>query len=134
MPRLLLVEDNAILATTLVNFLQSQKNLSVALVAPSAEAALEEVQRLTVDLVLIDVSLPGINGIDLVALLRKQYRDLKCLMLSGHNEASYVGRALAAGANGYVVKSNPSAILEAIQQVLAGKTYLSKELQGRSVH
>jgi len=134
MPTILLVEDNATLATTFVRFLRSQENLIVAEVAPSAEAALEQLQCLMVELVLIDVSLPGINGIDLVALLRKQYPDLKCLMLSGHNEPYYVSRALAVGANGYVVKSNPSSILEAIQQVLEGETYLSKELRGTSSH
>jgi DNA-binding NarL/FixJ family response regulator len=134
MPVLLLVEDNAILAATLVRFLCSQENLSVAAIAPSAEAALEELRHTVVDLVLIDVALPGINGIDLVARLRQHYPDLKSIMLSGHNEADYVARALAAGAKGYVVKSDPFAILEAVERVLEGKTYLSKDVQGKSFH
>jgi DNA-binding NarL/FixJ family response regulator len=134
MPVLLLVEDNAILAATLVRFLRSQDNLSVAAVAHSAEAALEELRCSMVDLVLIDVALPGINGIDLADLLRQQYPALKCLMLSGHNEPDYVGRALAAGAKGYVVKSDPLAILEAVQRVLEGKIYFSMGVQGKSFH
>ena len=134
MPNLLIVEDNAILATTLVRFLRGQDATNVVMVAPSAEAALEELRRSVVDLALIDVALPGINGIDLVVILRQQYPNLKCLMLSGHNEADYVGRALAAGAQGYVIKGDPLAIIEAVQRVLSGKTYLSKELQGKLRH
>jgi DNA-binding NarL/FixJ family response regulator len=132
MPVLLLVEDNAILASMLVRFLSSQGNLSVAAVALSAEAALEELSHTHVDLVLIDVALPGINGIELVAILSQQYPDLKCLMLSGHAGADYVGLALAAGAKGYVVKSDPYAILDAVHDVLEGKAYLSKELQRKA--
>jgi DNA-binding NarL/FixJ family response regulator len=134
MPVLLLVEDNAILAATLTRFLSSQDNLSIAAVAPSAEVALEKLRHSDVDLVLIDVALPGVNGIELVGMLSQQYPDLKCLMLSGHKEADYVGRALAAGAKGYVVKSDPFAILEGVQRVLEGKTYLSKEVQGKAFH
>jgi len=129
MSTLLLVEDNAILATTLVRFLNAQAKLRVAAIAPSAEAALEEVRRVAFDLALVDVSLPGISGIDFVGVLREQYPEVKCLMLSGHQEADYVGRALAAGAKGYVLKSDPMAILEGVQHVLEGKVYLSKDLR-----
>jgi DNA-binding NarL/FixJ family response regulator len=134
MPVILMVEDNAILAAMLVRFLSSQGNLSVAAIALSAEAALEELSHKVVDLVLIDVALPGMNGIELVTLLRQQYPDLKCLMLSGHAGADYVGLALAAGANGYVIKGDPYAILDAVNDVLDGKAYLSKELQGKVLH
>jgi DNA-binding NarL/FixJ family response regulator len=130
---LLLVEDNAILATTLVRFLRSQQNLDIAAVVPSAEAALETLRTTEVDLLLVDVALPGMNGIDLVAAVQEQHPGLKCLILSGHVEAGYVGRALAAGAKGYVVKGDPTAILEGIHSVVAGKNYLSRELQGKLV-
>lgn len=130
MPVLLVVEDNAILATTMVRFLRDRGQMTVAAVVPSAEAALEQLPQLTVDLVLVDVSLPIMNGIELVAALHKQYPNLPCLMLSGHDEGDYVRRALAAGAKGYVIKGNPLAILEAVQRVLAGETYISDELRG----
>jgi len=127
-PTLLVVEDNAILANTLVRFLRKQE-LTIAAVAPTAEAALEELSSRVVDLVLVDVALPGMNGIDLVSMLHQRYPKLACVMLSGHDEIDYVGRALAAGAKGYVVKGNPLAILAAVDQVLAGKVYLSEELR-----
>ena len=102
MPSLLVVEDNAILAATLAKFLDRTGNMSVAAIVPSAEAALEELRHITVDLVLVDVALPGMSGIDLVATLRARHPKLPCLMLSGHNEVEYIRRALAAGARGCV--------------------------------
>jgi DNA-binding NarL/FixJ family response regulator len=128
---LLLVDDHPAFSATLVRFLSIYKDLSVAAVAPSAEAAVEALRHTTVDLVLVDVSLPGTSGIDLVAALRPEYPDLKCLMLSGHREAEYVTRALAAGAQGYVIKGDAPAIVAAIRYVLDGKRYLSPELEGK---
>jgi DNA-binding NarL/FixJ family response regulator len=131
---LLVVEDNAILADTLVQFLRDQGQLTVAAVVPTAEAAITQLRQVAVDLVLVDVSLPAMNGIELVAFLRKQYPELPCLMLSGHNESDYVRRALAAGAKGYVIKQDPMAILVAVQRVLVGETYLSEELRRKIYH
>jgi DNA-binding NarL/FixJ family response regulator len=133
MPTLFVVEDNVLLADTLVMFLRKHGNLSVAGLAPSAESALEELTQHAVDLVLVDVALPGMNGVEFVSMVRKIYPTLPCLMLSGHDEVDYVRRALAAGARGYVLKSFPNQILEAIRRVLAGEIYVSEELQ-RSVY
>src|SRR5688500_16682158 len=125
MPALMVVEDNAILANTLARFLREQGKLTVSAVVPTAEAALEKLPHLVAVLVLVDVALPSMNGIDLVATLCKQYPELPCLMLSGYNEINYVRRALAAGAKGYVIKGNPLSILAAVKHVLAGEIYLS---------
>ena len=133
MPVLLVVEDNAILAATLKGFLHDQDGLTVAAVVPSAEEALEEIGNLVVDhgldLVLVDVALPSINGIDLVKILHKRYPALPCIILSGHSGINYVERALAAGARGYIIKDNPPDILTAVERVLAGEIYLSEDLQ-----
>jgi two-component system invasion response regulator UvrY len=134
MPTLLVVEDNALLANTLVKFLRNQGKYTVAALAHSAESALDELAQHTVDLVLVDVALPGTNGIELVAMIRKLYPTLPCLMLSAHAEVEYVGRALAAGARGYVIKGKPFQILEAIHQVLDGEIFLSEELQRKLYH
>lgn len=134
MPVILVVEDSAILSSTLERFLREHGHMTVAAVVKSAEAALEQLSRLNVDLVLVDVALPSMNGIDLVAILQKQYPELPCLMLSGHSERYYVTRALAVGAKGYVIKGNPLEILAAVQHVLAGETYISEELRGPFFH
>jgi DNA-binding NarL/FixJ family response regulator len=119
MSRLLIVEDNAILANTLVGFLRKPGGHTVAATVHSAEAALEILPLLEVDLVLVDVSLPGMSGIDLVAILREQYPHLPCLMLSGHKQPDYIQRALAAGARGYVVKDNAVTLLAAVKRILS---------------
>lgn len=126
---LLLVEDSAVFASTLERFLRIQRDLHVVAVAVSAEAACSLLQGMTVDLVLVDVSLPGKSGIDFVAGLHREQPDLKCLMLSGHRGADYVQRALAAGAAGYALKSDPLGILTAIRQVLAGESYISPGME-----
>jgi DNA-binding NarL/FixJ family response regulator len=129
MTALLIVEDNSTFANTMIHFLSRLGQLTVAALAPTAEAALELLPQLTVDLVLVDVSLPTMSGIDLVAAMREQHPDLRCIMLSGHHERDYVRRALAAGARGYVLKENPLDLLEAVRSVMAGETYLSTELR-----
>lgn len=134
MPALLLVEDNVLLANTMSQFLRDRGKLEVLAVAPTAEIALERLSQLKVDLLLVDVSLPGISGIELVAMVSKLYPELPCLVLSGHDELDYIRRALAAGARGYVIKSAPQQILMAVQQVLNGEIYLDAELQKKLYH
>ena len=126
---ILLVEDHATFASVLVRMLGLTKNLHVTAVVKRAEAALKELQAQTFDLVLVDVALPEMNGINLVSLIHDQYPDLPCLMLSGHTLGHYVNRALAAGARGYILKDDTLAIVEGIQQVLRGEIYVSKKLR-----
>ena len=95
----------------------------------TAEAALEQLPRLAVDLALVDVSLPAMSGIELVSAIHQAYPDLRCIMLSGHHEHDYVRRALAVGAQGYVLKENPLDLIEAVRAVQSGATFLSAELR-----
>jgi DNA-binding NarL/FixJ family response regulator len=134
MTRILIVENNVLLATTLVRFLRDRASLKVVAVAPSAELALAQLSEHSVDLVLVDIALSGMSGIDFIAVLHKQYPDLPCLVLSAHTEISYVRRALSAGARGYVVKGDPMALLTAIQEVVTGEEFLSEELRQKLYH
>ena len=127
---ILLVEDHEVFAKALLRVLGGNQDLNVVAVVQSAEKALEQLPDLKVDLVLADVSLPHMNGINLVAELRERYPQLRCAVLSGHLDPDYVQRALDAGANGYMVKDNPAGILEGIQHILNGEIYVSKEVGG----
>ena len=89
--------------------------------AGSAELALDTLQSERPDLVLVDLSLPGMTGLELVRRLRQEYPVLRCLVVSGHVEELYVQAALNAGAGGYVAKDYPEALVEAIHQVLSGE-------------
>lgn len=125
---ILLVEDHEVFAKALLRVLSGNKDLNVVAVADTAEKALEQLPNLKVDLVLADVSLPHMSGINLVSELREKYPDLHCVVLSGHLSPDYVQRALDAGARGYMIKDNPGGILEGIQRVLNGEVYISKEV------
>jgi DNA-binding NarL/FixJ family response regulator len=69
------------------------------------------------------------SGIELVQTLRERYPDMRCLMLSGHREISYVERALASGASGYVLKGDPADLLRGVAVVVEGGTYLSDAIR-----
>ena len=131
MTALLIVEDNATFANTVVQFLNRFGDTTVAALVPTAEAALEQLPRLAVDLALVDVSLPAMSGIELVSTIHQAYPDLRCIMLSGHHEHDYVRRALAVGAQGYVLKENPLDLIEAVRAVSSGTTFLSAELRAQ---
>lgn len=131
MTSLMIVEDHIVMVESLSYLLSRMKGLTVAATAASAEAALDQLPALSVDLALIDISLPKMSGIDLVACLREQYPDLRCIVLSGHDEPRYIQQALDAGACGYVQKNQPLTLLDAIPHVLSGNVYLSAELKQR---
>jgi DNA-binding NarL/FixJ family response regulator len=127
---LLLVEDNPIFGEALVHTLQRKDDLRVVTVVRTAEEALEVIPHLTIDLVLVDVFLPGMNGIELVSELQQAYPNIPCLIISGNNFGYVVQRSLRAGARGYALKDSAAGIIEAIRFVLNGETYVSKEIHG----
>jgi DNA-binding NarL/FixJ family response regulator len=127
--RIFIVEDHLILRKTLLKLLEREPDLAIAGEAGSAAEALEQVFEVEPDLVLVDISLPGTNGIALVQQMRKRQPDLRCLIVSGHEESVYVREALKVGARGYVMKGNPDAILEAIRHVMDGNIYVSEAMQ-----
>ncbi|MDQ3004481.1 MAG: response regulator transcription factor [Chloroflexota bacterium] len=130
---ILLVEDHPAFADALLRVLNTDKNINVVAVLESAEKALEQIADLKVDLVLSDISLPQMSGINLVGELQKKYPGLPCIVLSGHLSTEYARRAMEAGARGYVIKDNPVGILEGIRRVLKGEVYMSEELSDSSL-
>ena len=128
MRSILLVEDHPAFASVIARLLHKTGDLEVSLVAKTAEIALQHLSKQKFDLAIVDVFLPGMSGIALVGLIHDQYPTLPCMMLSGHMLDYYVKLALKAGARGYVLKDNSAGILEGIEQVLRGETYVSKEL------
>lgn len=129
MTNLLLVEDHPIFAEALLLVLAKTVDLKVVRVVNTAEKALQLLPNLVLDLLLVDVSLPKMNGIDLVAQLSQLYPHMPCLLISGHMSSLYVKRGLDAGARGYAIKDNATGIIEGIYQILRGEIYISKELR-----
>lgn len=129
MTRLLLVEDHPIFVEALLLVLAQRVDLKVVKVVDTAEKVLQLIPNLNLDLLLVDVSLPQMNGIDLVAQLSELYPHIPCLLISGHMSRLYVKRGLDAGARGYAIKDSAKGIIEGIDQVLRGEIYISKELR-----
>ncbi len=120
-----IVDDHETIRVLLAEYIETASDLAMCGTAASGEEALARISPTECDLVLVDVRMPGMSGIELVRHLKQRYPEIRCLMFSGHAEQVYVEQALAAGARGYVMKGNPEELLQAIRHVLSGKIYLS---------
>ncbi|MEZ4711781.1 MAG: response regulator transcription factor [Caldilineaceae bacterium] len=129
--KIFIVEDHTVMQQMLQIFISRMADFEVCGAALSANQALEELPAAAPDLVLIDMSLPRSNGAALMRSIRAQWPDLPCVFYSGHGEAIYVEQALRAGANGYILKGEPSELEPALQRIMAGESYLSESLHLR---
>jgi len=130
--RLLLVDDHPLVRDGLRARLEAVPGFEVAGEASNADEAQAQLAALRPTLVLMDVGMKGVNGIELTALLLEREPSLLVLMLSMYDNPEYVQRALQAGARGYVLKDSPaSEIIAAIEAVAAGGTFLSPAVSRR---
>lgn len=127
--KVLLVDDHPLVREGLRARLSGVNGIEVVGEAGDAAQAFEQVEHLRPDLVLMDVGMKQVNGIELTARLRERHPTLRVLMLSMYDNPEYVHRALAAGARGYVLKEAPSEeIVAAILAVAAGRNFLGSGL------
>jgi DNA-binding NarL/FixJ family response regulator len=127
--KVFLVEDHPVYAEGLVEILKSEPDLVVCGLAGSAEDALRVIPALKPHLVLVDITLPGMSGLELIKKLRPKYPETKLLVISMREEQLYAARVLRAGGDGYVMKQqDPEEIVDAIRDVLAGRVYVSEEV------
>ena len=130
-PKIFLIEDNVSLRETMVFSIGSMSELEFCAAASSGEEAIEQLESLQPDVVLVDGSLPGISGEDFVREIRKTRPSLRCLFFSGRNETETVRAALDAGACGYVVKGGrPAELLAAVTAAMEGRCYVSPSVKG----
>ena len=129
MIHLLLAEDHAIMRAGLKQLFALVDDIRVAGEAASGAQAMEFLRTTQVDMVLLDMGMPGIAGADLITRLHARYPQLPILVLSMHNEPQIARRALRAGAGGYVTKdSEPELLLAAIRKVAAGGRFIDPAL------
>jgi DNA-binding NarL/FixJ family response regulator len=129
--RLALVEDHDRYRDVLRDVVGMLADVAVAWEAVDGLSALEHFEREAVDLAVIDVSLPRLNGIELIARVTERWPDTVCVAVSGHTEPSFVERAFGAGALAYVLKGRPGDLRDGIGAALAGARYLSPRLESR---
>ena len=112
-----------------MQIINSESDLTVCGEAEDAEHALEAIRSLRPDLVLVDISLPGKSGLELIKELRARNGGVRLLVLSMHDEALYADRVLRAGGDGYIMKEeDPEEVVHAIRDVLDGHLYVSDEI------
>jgi DNA-binding NarL/FixJ family response regulator len=130
--RVLIVDDHPIVRRGLAQLIAQEAGLEVCGEAESAPEAMAEVCRAKPDLILLDVSIEGMNGIELTKVIREKHPELPVLVLSMHEESVYAERAIRAGARGYVTKQEaPQTVLRAMHRVLQGDLYVSETMAGR---
>ena len=130
--RVLLVDDHPVVRRGLALMIDAESDLAVCGEADDFEHALESVARLTPEVAVVDISLSGRSGIDLIKELRNKAPELPILVLSMHDESLQAERALRAGAKGYIMKREATAnVIGAIRHVLKGGIYLSDRMSAR---
>jgi DNA-binding NarL/FixJ family response regulator len=125
--KVFIVEDHPVFREGLANLVREETDLKLSGTAADAFAARRDIARLKPDLVLVDISMPGQSGLELIKAIRAKDTKLKILVVSMHDEALYANRVLRLGADGYIMKKEePSEILNAIRDILDGHIYLSE--------
>jgi two-component system response regulator NreC len=129
--RVLLADDHAIVRRGLRSLLESEPGLSVVAEASDGLEALRLAEEHDPDLVILDVGMPKLNGIDVAARLQKLKRPPQVIILSMHADESYIIRALSAGARAYLLKdATDEDLLPAVRTVAAGKPFFSPTVTG----
>ena len=128
--RVLLADDHAILRSGLRLLLEREPDLSVAGEAADGRTALDWIERQSADVAVMDVGMPGLNGIEATAQMLRKNPALAVVMLSMHSDETYVLRCLRAGARGYILKESAEhELIAAIRAVTAGRSFFSPKVK-----
>ena len=127
--KVLIVDDHPILRKGLSLLINQESDLVVQGEAEDARKALEMIEKLKPDMVIVDISLPGVDGLELLKNIRLRHAELPALVVSMHDESLFAERALRAGARGYIMKQEAvEKVLVAIRRVLAGEIFVSNKI------
>jgi DNA-binding NarL/FixJ family response regulator len=132
--RIVIVDDHPLFRKGLEQLIHSDGAFAVCGEAGNAAEAMDVIRELDPDLAIVDLSLPGANGIELIKNIRAEFPKLPILVLSMHDESLYALRALRAGAEGYVMKHEAMAnVIQAIHEVFSGRPYLSPAMASQVI-
>jgi len=124
------IDDHQVVRKGLSLLLNSTDGFVVCGGTGDADMALRELNSLNPDIVIVDISLKGINGFELTKAIRERYKNVQILIHSMHNDSSYAERAIRLGARGYVAKSEPVGnVVKAINCILNGEIYINEDLK-----
>jgi DNA-binding NarL/FixJ family response regulator len=128
----LVVDDHPLMRQGLALLINQQQDMQVCGEAEEAQAAMHAIAQLRPDIMILDISLSGPDGLELLKNIRASDPDLPVLILSMHDEAIYAERALRARANGYIMKQEATEkVLVAVRRILNGEIYLSERMSNK---
>lgn len=129
MIKIIIADDHRIIRDGLKSLLSDEKDIRIIGEAADGEEALVKTRELKPDILIADISMPELNGIEMTRLLSKEGLDTKVLIVSMHDNEDYISQALDAGASGYLLKdSSKDELLKAIKAVQDGETYCSGDV------
>jgi DNA-binding NarL/FixJ family response regulator len=128
----LLVDDHVIVREGLLKLLETEKDIEVVGEASTGQSALELARSLKPDIIVMDIAMPQMNGLEATRQIRKEMPLSKIIILSAHSDDAYVEGVMALGANGYLIKQSSACVLsEAIREVQNGKLFYSPTISKR---
>ncbi|HEY5651641.1 MAG TPA: response regulator transcription factor [Acidimicrobiia bacterium] len=129
--RVVIADDHRIVREGLAYMLSDHDGIDIVGEAESGEALLELLAEVDTDVVLLDIRMPGMSGLDTLEVLTEKHPDVRVVMLTMHDDATFVRRAIEGGASGYLLKSAaPAEVIRALEAVEAGQAYIQPEVTG----
>jgi DNA-binding NarL/FixJ family response regulator len=127
--RVLIAEDHKIVREGLISCLKNQPDIEIVAEVSNGKMAIDKAVELQPDIVLMDISMPEINGLDATKILIKKFPAVKILILTAHDEEEYIFELIKSGAKGYVLKDiSSNDLISAIEKIHAGETYFDEEI------
>ena len=127
--KILIVDDHEVVRDGLKNILNSMDNISIAGEAGNGEDAVKMYSSLKPDLVIMDISMPGMNGIEATRVIKEKDPDARILILTMHDNQEYLNQIIRSGAKGFILKNtDKEELLEAVKTVAGGENFFSKDI------
>lgn len=126
---IVVADDHTILVDGIVQILSANPKYHIVATANNGQEVIDIVKRGRVDIIIMDINMPIMDGIDATEIISENFEETKVLIMSMHNKAGYIQNAIKAGANGYILKNtSPDELEEAISRVLEGGSYFSQDV------
>ncbi len=127
--KVIIADDHQLFREGLVNLLANSDEVEIVAKAENGKDAIEKAEKYMPDLILMDIGMPIINGVEATQILHSKHPELKIIALSMHSDKHYIKGMLEAGASGYLLKNSTyNQLLDAIKTVYGGKKYLSEQI------
>jgi DNA-binding NarL/FixJ family response regulator len=128
--KILIADDHTMFLQGIISLLEQEPNIEIVGKAVNGLEALQVIEQIPVDLLILDISMPEMDGIELSKILKKKFSAIKILVVSTHSNVSLISRLIRIGVNGYLLKNAEKAeLLKAINKIASGDNYFSEETE-----